>query len=161
MRKFYSIIAAVMLSANLFAQAPDKMSYQAVIRNSNNQLVSNQKVGMRISILQTSASGTSVYQETHTATTNANGLVSIEIGTGVIESESFASINWASGPYFLKTETDIAGGTNYTITGTTQLLSVPYAKYADKFSGNMNYKKITNMQSPTEYYDATNKLYVD
>jgi microcystin-dependent protein len=130
MRKFYSILLAVCVSVSLFAQAPQKMSYQAVIRNSNNQLVTNQAVGMKISILQGSASGIPVYTETQTTTTNSNGLVSIEIGGGV----GFDAIDWSGGSYFIKTETDPAGGTNYTISGTSQLLSVPYALYS-KTSG--------------------------
>jgi len=113
-----------------FAQAPEKMSYQAVIRNSNNVVVSNHSVGMRISILQGTATGTSVYTETQTPTTNANGLIAIEIGTGTIVSGTFANIDWANGPYFVKSETDPNGGSNYTLTGTSQLLSVPYALYA-------------------------------
>ena len=109
-----------------FGQSPEKMSYQAVIRNSNDQLVTNQTVGMQISILQGSASGTTVYVETQTPTTNANGLVSIEIGGGA----GFDAIDWSAGPYFFKTETDPTGSTSYTITGTSQLLSVPYALHA-------------------------------
>jgi hypothetical protein len=117
-----------------FAQAPNKMSYQAVIRNSNNTVVSNHAVGMRISILQGTAIGSSVYTETQSPTTNANGLIAIEIGTGTILSGSFANIDWANGPYFVKTETDPNGGSNYTLTGTSQLLSVPYAMYAKNSS---------------------------
>ncbi len=115
-----------------FTQAPNKMSYQAVIRNSNNTVVSNHAVGMRISILQGTATGNSVYTETQSPTTNANGLIAIEIGTGTILSGSFANIDWANGPYFVKTETDPNGDSNYTLTGTSQLLSVPYALYAKK-----------------------------
>jgi hypothetical protein len=120
------------LSASFaFAQVPQKMSYQAVIRNSSNVLVSNTSVGMRISVLQGSSSGTPVYVETQSGTTNANGLVSFEIGGGTLVSGSFATINWGTGgPYYIKTETDPAGGTNYTILGTTQFLSVPYALFA-------------------------------
>ncbi|MFN5386711.1 MAG: fibrobacter succinogenes major paralogous domain-containing protein, partial [Bacteroidota bacterium] len=95
-------------------------------------LVSNQPVGMRISILQGSASGTAVYVETQTPTTNANGLASLEIGGGTVVSGNISTIDWANGPYFIKTETDATGGSNYSITGTSQLLSVPYAF----FSGN-------------------------
>ena len=113
------------------AQAPQKMSYQAVIRDGANALVQSQSVGMQISILQGSITVTAVYVETHSAVTNSNGLVSIEIGGGTVTVGSFAAIDWANGPYFIKTETDPAGGTNYTITGTTQLLSVPYAMYAE------------------------------
>jgi len=130
MKKIFAFLVAVLLTASVFAQSPEKMSYQAVIRNSSQALVTNAKVGMKISILQDSESGTAVYAETHTPTTNVNGLVSIEIGTGTVVSGSFSAINWAKGLYFIKTETDPTGGTNYTITGTSQLLSVPYALFA-------------------------------
>ena len=115
--------------------APEKMSYQAVIRNASNNLVASQAVGMQISILQGSATGTAVYVETQTPTTNANGLVTLQIGGGTLVSGSIATINWANGPYFVKTETDPTGGSNYTITGTSQLLSVPYALYAKTAGG--------------------------
>ena len=130
MKKIITICAVIFMVASVFAQAPQKMSYQAVIRDGANSLVANQTVGMQVSILQGSASGTAVYVETQNAATNTNGLVSIEIGGGTVTVGSFAAIDWANGPYFIKTETDPAGGTNYTITGTTQLLSVPYAMYA-------------------------------
>jgi hypothetical protein len=126
---FVIICQLLMIDTN-FAQAPQKMSYQAVIRDGANALVVNQTVGMQVSILQGSITGTAVYVETQNAATNTNGLVSIEIGGGIVTLGSFATIDWASGPFFIKTETDPTGGTNYTITGTTQLLSVPYAMYA-------------------------------
>jgi uncharacterized protein (TIGR02145 family) len=113
----------------VFCQAPDAMSYQAVIRDANNNLISNQSVGMQISILQGSAIGSSVYTEIQTASTNDNGLVSIAIGAGTT-GDDLSSVDWANGPYFIKTETDPTGGSNYTITGTSQLLSVPYAMHA-------------------------------
>ena len=124
------ITAIVFLPQQVNAQAPEKMSYQAVVRDGSNDLVTEAQVGMKISILQGTASGTAVYVETQTPTSNANGLVSLEIGTGVTISGDFTTIVWANGPYFIKTETDPTGGTNYTITGTSQLLSVPYALYA-------------------------------
>ncbi|WP_375722244.1 tail fiber domain-containing protein [Saccharicrinis sp. FJH54] len=108
------------------------MSYQAVIRNADSELVMNSSIGMQISIIQGSISGTSVYVERHFPTTNENGLVSLEIGTGTIISGVFADIDWSTGPYFIKTETDLNGGANYTITGINQLLSVPYALYAQE-----------------------------
>jgi uncharacterized protein (TIGR02145 family) len=130
MKKIFTLGAAILLTASVFSQAPQKMSYQAVIRNSSNTLVINTQVGMQISILQGAANGTAVYVETQTPTSNANGLVSLEVGAGTVVSGAFASINWANGPYFIKTETDSAGGTNYTITGTSQFLSVPYALHS-------------------------------
>ena len=130
MKKIITIYAAILMTTSLFAQAPNKMSYQAVIRNTSNALVTSSAVGMRISILQSSPSGTAVYVETQTPTTNANGLASIEIGGGSVVSGIFSTIDWANGPYFIKTETDPSGGTSYSITGTSQLLSVPYALHA-------------------------------
>lgn len=133
MRRPLLFIAAIFITSVLFAQAPQKMSYQAVIRDNSGQLVNNQSIGMQISILQGSPTGSAVYVETHTTTTNANGLASLEIGTGAATGGSvFSSIDWANGPYFIKTETDINGGTDYTITGTNELLSVPYALHANR-----------------------------
>ena len=130
MKKIYSLLITILFSTQLFAQAPNKMSYQAVIRNSSNTLVVSKNIGMQISILQGSVTGTAVYVERQTPSTNANGLASIEIGTGTIVSGSFATINWGNGPYFIKTETDINGGSTYTISGTSELMSVPYALFA-------------------------------
>ena len=127
MKKIYSILAGLLLTASVFAQAPQKMSYQAVIRNTSNALITSTPVGMQISVLQGSSTGTAVYVETQTPSTNANGLVSVEIGSGTVVSGNFSTINWDNGPYFIKTETDPTGGTAYTITGTNELMSVPYA----------------------------------
>ncbi len=115
---------------NVFAQAPQIMSYQAVVRNAANTLIANATVGVKISVLQTTASGTVVYSERHTPTTNANGLATLEIGDGTVLFGTMAGINWANGPFFIKTETDPDGGSNYTIAGTSQLASVPYALFA-------------------------------
>ncbi|WPO90943.1 beta strand repeat-containing protein [Chryseobacterium sp. HR92] len=112
------------------SQAPEKMSYQAVMRNGSGQLLINQAIAVRVSILQGSPAGAAVYSERLTGNTNANGLISLEIGTGTVLTGIFATIDWPTGSYYLKTETDPAGGTSYTIVGTSQLLSVPYAMYA-------------------------------
>lgn len=132
MQRILHLLVITLLPLSLFAQAPQKMSYQAVIRNSSGALVTSKAVGMRVSILQGTANGTEVYKEIYNPNpqTNANGLVSIEIGGGIPVTGTFAGINWANGPYFIKTETDPNGGTNYTISGISQLLSVPYALYA-------------------------------
>ena len=130
MKKIYSLVVGLLLTASVWAQAPQKMSYQAVIRNSSNALITSTPVGMQISILQGSSTGTAVYVETQTPSTNANGLVSLEIGTGTVITGTFSAINWATGPYFIKTETDPTGGTAYTIAGTNELMSVPYALFS-------------------------------
>jgi hypothetical protein len=132
MKRIIILCAALVMTASVFAQSPEKMSYQAVIRNSNNDLVKNAKIGMQISIIQGSAgaNGSTVYVETQAPTSNTNGLVSLEIGAGKTASGKFSDINWSAGPFFIKTESDPMGGTNYSITGTSQLLSVPYALHA-------------------------------
>ena len=130
MKRIYTLIAGLMLTVSVWAQSPEKMSYQAVIRDASNALVTTQAVGMQISILQGGSTGTPVYVETQTPTTNANGLVSVEIGTGTVVSGDFTTIDWANDTYFIQTETDPTGGTTYTITGTSQLMSVPYALHS-------------------------------
>jgi len=135
MKKLFLFIFILLPGTLIFSQVPQRLSYQAVIRNSNNVLASNQTVKLRISILKGSPTGEAVYVETHVTTTNANGVVAIEIGGGTVVSGSFTNINWTDGPSFIKTETDPAGGDNYTLTSTNQLLSVPYALVADKVSG--------------------------
>jgi hypothetical protein len=130
MKKLFTLIVAIAFGINALSQVPEKMSYQAVVRNASGELVKSSSIGMRISILQGSATGTTVYVETQTPTANVNGLVTVEIGSGTATTGTFAGINWSSGVYYLKTEIDPTGGTSYTITGTSQLLSVPYALYA-------------------------------
>jgi hypothetical protein len=135
MKKIVLIAAFALGTYMVSAQVPEKMSYQAIVRNATGQLLTNQNVAVRVSVLQGSAAGTSVYSERITGTTNVNGLVSLEIGSGTVLSGTFNTINWGGNSYYLKTETDPAGGTNYTITGTSQLLSVPYALYAKSSGG--------------------------
>lgn len=144
MKKIYTIVATVLLSISVFAQAPEKMSYQAVVRDGSNNLVVSTVVGMQISILQGSSTGTAVYVETQTPTTNANGLASLEIGSGTLVSGSFSTIDWSTGNYYIKTEVDPTGGTTYTITGASQLLSVPYAMYAKSTAGVVGAQWTTN-----------------
>ncbi len=128
MKKVFAIFN-VFLFASLAVQAqtPEKMSYQAVIRNSSNALVPNTQIGMEINIRQDSSTGVIVYTETHTPTTNATGLVSIEIGGGA----GFNTINWGSDDFYIEIKTAIVAPlTTYTNISTSQLLSVPYALHA-------------------------------
>jgi len=135
MKKLLILLAIGASILTVPAQPPQKMSYQCVVRDKDGALLTKQVVGMRTTILQGSDIQLVVYQETYNFTaTNANGLLSIEIGSGkaTIVSGSFSSIPWAAGPFFLQTEIDPTGGTNYTIVGKSQILSVPYALYAEK-----------------------------
>jgi hypothetical protein len=113
-----------------FAQAPQKMSFQAVIRNSSNQIIPKCKVGLRLSVLQGNVLGRSVYSETHQIFTDFNGLVSLQIGGGDSKVGEITFIDWGNGPFFIKTEVDPNGGSDYSIIGSTELLSVPYALFA-------------------------------
>jgi uncharacterized protein (TIGR02145 family) len=131
MKRRFTLLLVLFLAFNSFAQSPQKFSYQTVVRNSGGQLLANQQVGIKITVLQGSETGIVVYSERHTPITNVNGLASLQIGGGSVLNGNFANINWAQGPYFISTETDPNGGTNYTIVSTQQLLSVPYALYAE------------------------------
>ncbi len=146
MRRLFTLMMLVLCAATVFAQTPEKFTYQAVVRNASNQLVINAQVGVRVNILQGSTSGVAVYSESHVASTNANGLITVSIGGGSVLHGSFEGIDWSDGPYFLKTDIDPNGGNDYTITSTQQLLSVPYALYAKEaangFSG--DYNDLTN-----------------
>ena len=126
------------ITFKLHAQSPEKMSYQAIIRAQDNSLVLNSNISLNIIIHQSTASGKIVYQESHSVRSNNNGLVSLEIGTGTIITGNFSTIAWDKGPYFIETQVDVTGGSNYNIIGVTQLLSVPYAlhsKTAEKLVG--------------------------
>lgn len=143
MKNLIQLMGALLITSSLFAQSPEKMSYQAVIRDPSGTLLTNTLVGVNVSILQGSVAGPMVYNEIHSAITNTNGLLTLEIGSF----NPLGGIDWSSGPYFIKVDTDPTGGSNYTISGTNQLMSVPYALYSetsgDAFSG--DYNDLTNV----------------
>lgn len=124
------LLSQMLMPDFVTAQIPQKMSYQFVARNPQGILLSEHLIGMRISLIQGNQNGNAVYIETHSVTTNINGAGSLEVGAGNALEGSFALINWAAGPFFLKTEIDTEGGNNYLDGGTTPILSVPYALYA-------------------------------
>lgn len=130
MKNLITLLVLLAIALPSMAQAPQKMSYQAVIRDNNNFLLTNTTVGVQISILEQSAIFP-VYVEQHVESTNDNGLVTLQIGDGTVVSGDFASIDWSDGVYSIQTETDPNGGTDYTINGISELLSVPYAFYAE------------------------------
>jgi len=128
------------------AQTPNSFRYQAVVRNASGLTLQTQNVNLRITLLQGTTTGTSVYSEEHTVTTNEFGMVNIEIGSGSTQIGTIAGIDWANGPYFIKIELDATGGNSFVEMGTTQLLSVPYALYAA--SGTEGPQGIQGVQGP-------------
>ena len=132
MKRILTLIGAIFMAYSAFAQAPEQFSYQAVIRDAQGDLVSNQSVTVNISILEGNSTGGIVFEEEHSITTNDNGLATLVIGDGIITFGNLSGISWGDNAYYLKIETDPEGGNNFSITATTQLLSVPYALYANE-----------------------------
>jgi hypothetical protein len=152
--RLFLLVSVLFISHNLLSQANEGFTYQAVIRNSSNALVANSMVGVRISLLQNTASGPVLYSERHTPTTNDNGLATFIISNGTVLSGSFSAIDWSANVIFLKTDTDPTGGTNYTITNTSQFKSVPFANYANE-AGN-SWKPTGNIVGSNEFIGSTN-----
>lgn len=117
-----------------FGQAPQRFSFQAVVRHPDTSLVTYKQISVRLSILKGDINGTVVYSEIHSPRTNGLGLFTLEVGGGTVLSGGFSSIDWGNDSYFIKREIDPTGGTNYTISGTSQMLSVPYALHAETAS---------------------------
>ena len=126
-KKLLLFATALLLHLSLLAQAPHMFSYQAVVRNAQGYLVTNSDVRVKISILQGSEDGVSVYTEQHVAHTNQNGLFTLNIGEG---SDGLAAIDWEHGPYYIRTEVDPSGGNNFSLRTVQQMMSVPYALHA-------------------------------
>jgi len=123
-------ISALMLRLSVYGQAPKAFGYQAFVRDVSNNLLVNQNIGIRVNISDALNNGTVLFSELFTATTNSNGLVSIEIGKGVLAFGFWNAIDWSKGPYYVQLKIDPNGGNNYTIDQAEQLLSVPYTQYA-------------------------------
>lgn len=140
MKKYLCIFLFVSVLASFaFAQAPEAFKYQAVVRNTTGEILANQDIAFKIGIVQNSETGNEVYSELHKARTNEFGLVSLEIGNGTRIAGEFSKINWADGAYFIKIEFDPKGGRDFTLMGTSKMLSVPYALNAKNgFSGDYN-----------------------
>ncbi len=167
MKTIYKISVYFLLyffySLNTNAQVVTGMNYQSVIRNSSNALVANATVGIKISILQGSASGTVVFAESHTTTTNANGLATFVIGAGTAITSTFFNIDWLGGLHFIKIETDPTGGSTYTISNTSQLNTVPYSQLAENalyasYSGDSWKKTGNNVDLTTDFIGSTNDV---
>jgi len=131
MKHLSLMVIGLLIGLSTSAQSPSKFNYQAVARDGAGDLVTGQAVSVKISILSGSASGTSVYSEDHSPTTNAYGLFNFQIGNGTGASGDISTIDWGSTSHFIKVEMDPAGGTNYAVTSTSELVSVPYAEHAN------------------------------
>jgi len=132
MKKYILSVLLTISTAIALAQSPQAFSYQAIVRDASGNIMSDQNVALRISLLENGFFGFAAYVETHTATTNPYGIVTLQIGQGTPVSGVFANLQWQAVHYFLKIELDVDGGTSYVEMGTTPLQSVPYALYADK-----------------------------
>ena len=156
MKKIFSFVILNCFVIVAFAQAPQGFNYQAVARNSSGIALVSQPIGLQISLLQGTASGTIVYTETHAVTSNNLGLVNLVVGNGTVVTGTFTTINWAAGPYFIEVSMDITGGTTYLLMGTQQLMSVPYALYAENSgSGATGSTGVTGATGPTGPTGAT------
>lgn len=143
------LIACCLFAQMALAQAPQSFKYQAIARNNADALIANQQIKVQVSIRDLTPSGTIVYQEQHTITTNALGLFTISVGGGtVVGSNSFSNIKWGDGNKFIEISADLTGGNTLTSLGVSQLLSVPYALY----SLEANHSKSTNQIGGFERY---------
>lgn len=154
-RILLSLVAVATISLNSFGQAPEGFKYQAVVRDAGNTIINNQAVGVQMTIQQGSIGGTTVYQETFAPTTNTFGLVNLEIGTGSVVSGNFSTIDWDNGPYFIETAIDVTGGVSYTVMGTSQLMSVPYALHANTAENVINDQVDDADADPTNEMNST------
>lgn len=131
MKKIISIVLLFVVWSTGYSQTPQTFKYQAVVRAADGGTLANTIIGFKASILRNGANGTLVYSETFSIATNDYGVVNLEIGNGTPLVGTFSTINWGADTYFLRTEIDIAGGTTYQFMGSSQLLSVPYALFAE------------------------------
>ncbi|WP_299888079.1 hypothetical protein [uncultured Lacinutrix sp.] len=132
MKNLLTLIFVVVATITSYGQSPSKFNYQAVVRDASNGVIANQSIGVKASILFGSETGSSLYTETHTVTTGDTGVLNLIIGNGIIESGDLTTVIWNGFDFFLKIEIDPTGGTNYTLTNTSQLLSVPFALHATR-----------------------------
>ena len=176
MKKFYAILCLAIASfTQLQAQAPQGFNYQATVRNSSGDLIINTNVYFKFNVIQGSETAVPIFTETHYVPTDDLGQVNLVIGQGTANTGTFSELDWSLGSYYLGIELDTGNG--YLAMGTTQLLSVPYALYAEN-SGNAtsaipnleavlaennsaNNQQIKDLQDPTEAQDAVTKAYVD
>src|ERR1043165_1434083 len=132
MKKLFLAVICIACVVGLHAGSPDAFNYQAVARDSFGTPLPNQFIQLRFTVHTGTSSGTTVYQETDTVTTDKLGGFSLDIGNGTVTSGTFSAVNWNSGGKYLQVEVDPEGGMSYVDMGTEQLMSVPYALYAER-----------------------------
>ncbi|MCB0761612.1 MAG: hypothetical protein KDC12_08825 [Flavobacteriales bacterium] len=137
MFRLSALFIGLFLALNVWSQVPEKFFYQAVARDAGGNLIVDDNISLRFSIIPTNPLNTPVYQELHATTTTGQGLCNLEVGTGLVTIGTFSAIDWSLGTYFLQVEMDPAGGLTFVDMGTTQLISVPYALYAET-AGNVD-----------------------
>ena len=152
MKKFYLMLCVVLLSFDLLAQIPGNFNYQAVLRDDAGELITDQSVDIRISIIDNEPTGPALYQETHTKTTSSYGVVNLVIGDGTVESGTFSQVNWGENDKYLGIEVD--DGNGYVDLGTVQLLSVPYALYAQISDSSVISNQALNADYANSAYSA-------
>ncbi len=145
-RKFSALLITMIYTVYLCAQVTNKLNYQAVARNAGGMLLTNQSIGLLLTV-EDSSGGTMIYKERHTPTTNQFGLFTVQIGNGTALFGNYNSIPWSNGNIWLKVDMDPTGGSSYTAMGESQLLSVPYALYAAT-SGNTPFTHMQVFSSP-------------
>jgi hypothetical protein len=133
MKSTILFLLGIVITFGSFGQVAQKFNYQAVVRNNTGVIVTNQNIAVKAEIID-SNSTTILYSETHTVTTNAQGLFALQVGGGSAKSGVFANIDWSAGNRYIRTSVDLTGGTNFQLIGTSQLLSVPYALQAKNIS---------------------------
>lgn len=156
MKNLIKLTFLLLFTSAAYGQAPEKFKYQAVVRNEAGEIVSDQVIGVKLDIHQSTEDGTVVYGETFTVTTNSYGLIYLNIGEGDVTEGSFSSVDWENGPFYINTSIDFDGGVAFSSLGTSELLSVPYALFSNKsvsstFADSASYS-ITSKKSDTANY---------
>ncbi len=150
-KRGFILVFAVFTAFSLWAQPPQAFNYQAVVRNSSGEIIANQLVGVRINIRNITVAGTIIYQESHSQSTNAFGLLNLKVGSGTPSIGIFSTIDWRNNAKFIEVLVDVTGGTNYVTMGSTELLSVPYAQFSKNSSDSYLSKSGSNI-----YYNDGN-----
>jgi hypothetical protein len=156
--KKIGLLFLLLFSLEVFSQAPQYLNYQGVARDASNNIIST-TIGLKFEILQGSTTGLLVYGETNTSTPGSAGIFTAAIGSGVVSTGTFSAINWATGPYFIRVSIDPAGGTSFSTVSTSQLMSVPYALYAEKSGGSSSLPTGT-LTGQTLYWDDPSNTWI-